>query len=267
MPAIPYALPGFNKLQFNQPPQIPGAPEGFQPNQFNQGYSLSYQGGDKDRLMGEDAYQYGDFPAWMQRKAPVGQLRNAMGQIPSLFNTQGIDDAFGNLQSQQMSAAKASAGAAGRAASNRAMLSGGRVGAGFAQASALLPFFRQQAQSQLDVEGLKSQIRQNQAGLQSQLANQIAGFQDARQGRQTNYAIAAAQLGQKKIGVSGDVGYGNRGGKLNYGQQGVGGAGDIPATPGYVSNAGGVNYATVNGRQLPGHVIMPGALNAMGYTM
>lgn len=266
MPEIPYALPGFNKLNF-QAPQFPGAPEGF-PTSFNQGYSLSYQGGDKDRLMGEDAYQYGDFPEWMQRRAPVGQLRKMQGQLPGLFDTQGIQDAWSNLSGQQMSSAKASAGAAARSAENRAMLSGGRVGAGFAAASALLPHFRQQAQQQLDLEGLKAQIRGNQAQLGAQLASGIAGLQDARMGRQTNYAIEAARQGQKRIGFQGNqgVGVGNRGGQLDYSQGGFG-SGDQSATPGYVSNAGGVQYGSINGRQVPGHVFSPGALAAMGYRM
>lgn len=247
------SYPGF---QIGQPPK-PQLPEGFAPfaTNLNSGYSLSYSGGDKDRLMGKDAYTMSDFPDFMQRGAPVKGLQSFNQGLPGMMDFGGVQGAFDTMQQGQMSAAKSAANSAARAAANRAMLSGGQVGADFARASALQPFFRQQAQQNLDVQGLRLQNQQNLASLQGNVLSQIAGLRAQNRQNQQNYAVNAAQLAQKRIGIGGSVGYGEEFGpsrglqdqllRAQIGQM----TPDI-VKPGYITNAGGVVPGSVNGQNM-----------------
>lgn len=238
-------------------------PEGVPPylNQLNAGYQLSYQGGDKDRLMGNEAYTNQSFPDFMRRGAPVGGLRNFKQSIPGAFDFSPIQKSFDTMQQGQMSAAKAAASSAARAATNRAMLSGGQVGSDFARASALQPFFRQQAAQNLDINQLRSQMAQNQAALTGQVVGQIAAMKQQNRTNRQNYAVDAARLAQKNVGIGGNVGYG-------YGQGG--GSSDLQdqllraqigqmtpdiVRPGYISNAGGITPGQVNGQNMFNRVI------------
>lgn len=245
----------FPGITLGQPkPALPGD---FGPlsQQFNSGYSLSYSGGDKDRLMGDEAYGSQDFPDFMRQGAPVGGLRNLRQNLGQYFDFNPIQQSFDTMQQGQMSAAKAAAGSAARAATNRAMISGGQVGADFARASALQPFFRQQAAQNLDVQGLRSQMAQNQAQLSGQLAGQIAALRAQRQTNRQNYAVDAARLGQKNIGISGSVGYGQGQGAPNNkvvdtGDAGYG-MGPGQYTPGYIPNSGAITPMTIGGVAQP----------------
>src|SRR5215207_7346201 len=96
--------PGIQKLAGGYP-RPAGLPEGF-PDQFSQGYSLSYQGGDKDRLMGKNAYSNSSFPDFMQHGAPVGGLRNLNQNLGQYFDFNPIQQSADSLQNMQMSAAK-----------------------------------------------------------------------------------------------------------------------------------------------------------------
>lgn len=209
--------------------------------------------------MGEDAYSASDFPDFMQQGAPVGGLRNLRKNLGSYFDFNPIQQSFDTLQGQQMSAAKAAAGSAAKAAANRAMLSGGQVGADFARASALQPFFRQQAAQNLDLNQLRAQMSQNQAQLSGQLAGQIAAMRQQNRSNRQQYATDAARLAQKNIGISGQAGYGTGGSsdmlqdqllKAQIGQM----TPDI-VKPGYISNAGGITPGSVNGQNMFNRVL------------
>lgn len=224
------------------------------------GYSLSYSGGDKDRLMGEEAYGSQDFPDFMRRGAPVGGLRNFRSQIGSMMDFSPVQQRADALQQMQMSAAKAAAGSAARAATNRAMLSGGQVGADFARASALQPFFRQQAQQNLDLAGMNLQNRQAQAQMTGNITAQIAAMRQANQQSRRNYAVDAARLAQKNIGIGGTIGggaYGSGGDPLQSQlmRAQIGAMTQPIVKPGYISNAGGIAPGSVNGQQMYNRVL------------
>lgn len=201
--------------------------------------------------MGSGAYSSQDFPDFMRAGAPVGGLSRLNQNLGSFFDTSGLQNSFNTMQQGQMSAAKAAAGSAARAATNRAMLSGGQVGSDFARASALQPFFRQQAQQNLDFGQLTSQMKQNQAQLSGNLLSQIAGLRAQDRASKQGYATDAARLAQKNYGISGTVGYGSnrsdvedeflRSQMIQTGQQ---------VKPGYITNAGGIIPGSVGGQQM-----------------
>lgn len=256
-------LPGVAKLasQYQKPATGPLSEFGKLASGLSgySGYNLSYSGGDKDRLMGPDAYSSGDFPDFASQGAPVGGLRAFRKSLPGAFDFSPIQQSFDTMQQGQMSAAKAAAGSAARAATNRAMRSGGQVGADFARASALQPFFRQQASQNLDINQLRSQMAQNQAQLSGQVASQIAAMRQANQQSRRNYAVDAARLAQKNIGIGGTVGGSSYGGgdplqsQLMRAQ--IGAMTQPIVKPGYISNAGGIAPGSVNGQQMYNRVL------------
>jgi hypothetical protein len=238
-------------------PEFPGFPGSV--DQFNAGYQLSYSGGDKDRLMGSEAYGSQDFPDFMRRGAPVGGLRAFKQSIPGAFDFSPIQQSFDTMQQGQMSAAKAAASSAARAATNRAMLSGGQVGSDFARASALQPFFRQQAAQNLDINQLRSQMAQNQAALTGQVTGQIAAMRQANRQSRQNYAVDAARLAQKNIGIGGSIGMGTGTGSDFLQDQLLNAQVDQTrrqeVKPGYLTNAAGLLPGSVNGQQMLNRVI------------
>lgn len=233
------------------------------------GYSLSVSGGDKDRLMGKDAYQFGDFPEWMSQGAPVGGLKQYKGQLNDFYNFDPIRSSYDQMAQMQRSSMGASTAAAANAATNRAMLSGGRVGSSFAQASAMLPLMRQQASQNLELGALQAQMMNQKSNAALQAASQIAGLRQQTRGMRQNYAVDAARMAQKNIGMSqnntNQLGFGGFGSGGGQGGGGYGNGGIPQMTPGYIGNAGSApTFSTVNGQSVPGHVFMPGAIPRLG---
>lgn len=212
-------------------------------------YSMSFSGSDKDRLMGGQAYSSGDFPDFMSEGAPVQGLKEFRKSLGQYFDPTALQAALADLQSQQLSGGKAAAAANARAMTNRAMLAGGRVGAGASAASGLMPLYSRQAEETLDMNKLRAAMQQNQAELSGRMLQTIAGLKSQDQSNRMNYAMQAAQLAQQRysFGYQGGAGY-SGGGYSSPSTQGL----NIPQviTPGYVNNlGGGVIPMSVNGAQ------------------
>jgi hypothetical protein len=181
-------------------------------------------------------FQASNFPSWMQQQAPIGSLKRGQKQLGNIFGgaQQQIGDLFGGAQAelgrlfdfapiQQAGNAyinsnfeqqRAATGAAARAAQNRAMLSGGRVGSSFAQASAMLPLYNQRNQQALGLAQLQGQMRGQQAGLSSNLTGQQAGLTanlaGQRAGLNTNLAQSIAQSRLANRGLLSDYAMGQQ---------------------------------------------------------
>jgi hypothetical protein len=141
-------------------------------------------------------FQQSNFPDWMRLQAPVGSLRKAQNQLGSLFDFAPIQQAGNAYIDSNFQQQRAATGAAARAAQNRAMLSGGRVGASFAQASAMLPLYAQRNQQALGLAQLQGQMQGQRAGLNTSLAQSIAQSRLANRGLLSDYAMGQQRLGQ-----------------------------------------------------------------------
>lgn len=141
-------------------------------------------------------FQGSQFPSYLPTQAPIGSLRNARSQLPGLFdagafnkaNNAYIDSNFAN-QSQV-------AATQGRAASNRAMLSGGRFGAGFAQASAMLPLYGQRNQQAAEGARFTAGMNAQRAGILAGLAGNISQAQLQNRGMLSQYGLGQQRLAQ-----------------------------------------------------------------------
>lgn len=141
-------------------------------------------------------FRAGQFPSWMGTKAPVGALKDARSQLPGLFDFNPIAQTGNQFIESNFNNASASTAASARAAQNRAMLSGGRVGASFAQGSAMLPLYAQRNQQAFQLAGLQGQMRGQQAGLLTQIAGGITNAKLQNRSLLGNYALGQQRLQQ-----------------------------------------------------------------------
>lgn len=141
-------------------------------------------------------WQTTDFPDWLGQ-APVGQMKQLYGDIPGLFDFSNISAAANRAFDSTKQAGLQSAQVAGRAANNRAMQSGGRVGSSFATASASLPVLGQYDKSQLGLADMNLQNNQRQAALMAQLAQGIAGAKLQNRGIKADYSLGMQGLQQR----------------------------------------------------------------------
>lgn len=140
--------------------------------------------------------QSGDFPSWLPTQAPTAALRRARSQLPDLFNFDPIQQTGNQYIQGAFNQQANTAASAARAAQNRAMLSGGRVGASFAQASSMLPLYQQQNEQAFKLAGLQGQMQAQRAGLLAQLAQGISGAQAGNRSLLANYGLGQQRLQQ-----------------------------------------------------------------------
>lgn len=141
-------------------------------------------------------FQSSNFPDWMSQKAPIGSLKGAQKKLGKFFNFDPIQQAGNQYINSNFEQQRAATGAAARAAQNRAMLSGGRVGASFAQASAMLPLYNQKNQQALGLAQLQGQMQGQRAGIHANLAQSIAQAKMGQRGLLSDYAMGQQRLGQ-----------------------------------------------------------------------
>lgn len=158
--------------------------------------SYSSQPSQPVELTYDNQMQSSNFPDWLPTRAPVGALKKAQGSLKNLFNFEPIQQAGNAYIDSNFQQQRAATGAAARAAQNRAMLSGGRVGASFAQASAMLPLYNQRNQQALGLAQLHGQMQGQRAGLNTSLAQSIAQSRLGKQGLLSDYALGQQRLGQ-----------------------------------------------------------------------
>lgn len=152
------------------------------------GYALSDNG----------TQQFGasQFPSWMPTQAPTAALRGARKSLDSLFDFDPIAQTGNQYMQSAFNNQAATVGAASRAAQNRAMLSGGRVGSSYAGASAMLPLYQQRNEQSFKLAGLQGQMNAQRAGLGAQIAQGITSAQLGNRSLLGNYALGQQRLQQ-----------------------------------------------------------------------
>lgn len=136
------------------------------------------------------------FPSYLNGPQ-AGELQSLYRQAPGAFNTQGVEDSYQNQMGMNLAQAKTTTSAMGRAAESRAFQSGGKVGASFAAADAMLPYFQQNQQQMGDLADYKLRAAQSRLAAQTGIAGQLAGLRQGQQGMQMQYDIAGQNRAQQ----------------------------------------------------------------------
>ena len=136
--------------------------------------------------------QFNDFPAWMPRDnntTNTQQLTQFQKQIPGLLNTAGVEKSYHNQIDGMMAQGRGHAAAAGQAYGQRAIQAGASgMGAGFAQAQAMLPMYAQQGAMLSDLAGIQQRAKAGQASEMGGAASQLSSMAAQREGMMTDYA-------------------------------------------------------------------------------
>lgn len=140
--------------------------------------------------------QRADMPDYLRGGAPIGALKGARRQLGQLFDFDPIQQTGNQFIESNFRGQQASVNAAARAAQNRAMLSGGRVGASFAGASAMLPLYNQKNEMAANLARLQATMNSQRAGLLAQIAQGITGAQLQNRGMLANYGLGQQRLQQ-----------------------------------------------------------------------
>lgn len=136
------------------------------------------------------------FPSYLNQNQ-TGALQQTYRQIPKAFDTSGVESAYNNQMGMNLAQGKATTGAMGRAAESRAFQSGGKVGASFAAADALLPYFQQNQSMMGDLADYKLRAAQNRIQAQGQIGGQLAGFGYQGAGQKLQYDLAGQERQQQ----------------------------------------------------------------------
>jgi len=139
-------------------------------------------------------------PSWLSKSPLMAELASEYAGLDKAFDTSGIESSFGNANAFMLNDARARSGAMAAAAQNRARRSGGQVAASFAAGQAMLPAYRQQAESLANLAQLKLQASGNRAQLGASIAGEMAGRRQTQQGMLADWQNAAlnrAQQGQQ----------------------------------------------------------------------
>lgn len=145
-------------------------------------------------------------PSYLQQNT-AASAQNYMRQLPGLFNTSGLTSAYNNQISTNFDQGRALAAAAANQYTQRAQQEGGStLGAGFAQAGAMLPVYAQNASLQSDLANKQLQYRGQQATLGAGLAGDIGRLQSAQQGTWSDYLLNQQRLQQQQQQFYGTMG-------------------------------------------------------------
>lgn len=136
-------------------------------------------------------------PNWLTDQSSSQGLQNFQTQLPQLFDTSGLQQASQAYNQSFANRAEMGFDAQSRAAQNRAMLSGGRVGSSFAKGGLMLGLQQNTNQNNLDYARLAASMMAQRAGLQGQTAGQLADYGQRRQGMLSDFT-----QGQQRLGLS-----------------------------------------------------------------
>lgn len=134
-----------------------------------------------------------DFPSYLTGN-PNQNLQAFQSKLPSLYNFKNIAQTGNAFIQSNLAQGRASAAAQAAAAQNRAIQSGGQVGASFAQSSAMLPIYNQANQQSLDLAKLQGQMKESEAGQYGQSAGQMDQNSMQRAAQQNQYGLAQQQM-------------------------------------------------------------------------
>lgn len=255
-------------------------PAGFQaPFGFQANARANYRSGEPTDPNKLD--QFTNFPTWFPQQANAAPLQRAQGMLPGLFNTAGLQKSYDRMNTQMLSQASANTAAAAAAFRSRAAQGGGNsAGADFAAASAMQPFYAQQASNNYDLQRLKAAMRGQRAGLEAQIGGAMTDLDQRHLGQMASFGLGQQQLARSADQFELDEARfaeqqrqfdesrrSALGGSVRGGGWGFGGGGLGTIQPGYVPNQGPVQGAVVNGRTLPNNVMTPDAIARLGYTI
>lgn len=134
-----------------------------------------------------------NFPSYLGNN-PNQNLQQFGSRIGSLYNFKPIQQAGNAYIDSNFDQQRSTAAAAAAASQNRAMQSGGQVGASFAQAGAMTPLYNQRNQQSLDLAKLYAQMQQSKAGLMGQVAGEEDSNALQRSGQQSQYGLAQQNM-------------------------------------------------------------------------
>jgi hypothetical protein len=137
-------------------------------------------------------------PPYLQSQ-PWQTSQNYLNGLGSMFSTRGIANDTQALNQQTWNSGSAIAAAAANQYRQRALQTGASsLGAGFAQASAMLPLYGQIAQNNLDLGKLRLQSQAQQAQIGASLAGDIGREQGQYQSTLADYFLNQQKLAQQQ---------------------------------------------------------------------
>lgn len=149
----------------------------------------------------------GPAPSYLQSN-PWSADQSYLGKLPGMFDTSALTGAYQQMNQQTLGNAGAMAAAATNAYLNRARQSGAsQLGAGFAQAGAMLPAYSQVAQNNADLFGKQLQYSTAQAQLGAGLSNDIGQLQTQHANTLQDYYLNQQKLAQSQSQFGQDLGF------------------------------------------------------------
>ena len=144
-------------------------------------------------------------PGYLSQQPGLDQLTNYQQALPGYYDTSAYQQAGQAYNRNFATRAEAGFDAQSRAAQNRAMQSGGRVGSSFAKGGLMLGLGNNLNSMNLDYAKMAAQYKAMQGNAAGQVAGQIANYGQNQQGMISQYdqgnksrALQAQQLAQQK---------------------------------------------------------------------
>lgn len=206
-----------------------------------------------------------DIPDWLQ-KDTTGPLKQFQGQLGSYFNLKPLQAASEKAWDSAFDQQRLVANSASTAATRRAALSGGGVGASYGAASSLLPLYGMRDQSRLDYARLAAQLKGQRGALAGQTANQLGDQQGGDRDALMRYLSGQQSFNQHAYEY--DQGAAFQQDQTNYARnqaalaKGGGGMGRGNSY-GYIPNQGPITGAMVNGQYQPNNAYTPESFNQL----
>lgn len=145
-------------------------------------------------------------PSYLQTQ-PWQSSQNQLNQLPGQFNTSGLKASYGQQEAQNWSQGSALAAAAANQYVQRARQSGAStLGAGFAQASAMLPVYQQNADMNTQLQNQLLQYHTQQAQIGAGLSGDIGRLQSQNQSTLADYLTTQQKLQQSQSQYYGTFG-------------------------------------------------------------
>lgn len=136
-------------------------------------------------------------PSYLQQNT-AATSQGYLAQLPGMFNTSNLQSAYGNQEQANWDSGSALAAAAANQYVQRANQSGAStLGAGFAQASAMLPVYQQNAAMQSDLANKQLQYKAQQATIGAGLSGDIGRLQSQQQSTWSDYLLNQQKLQQQ----------------------------------------------------------------------
>lgn len=200
-----------------------------------------------------DQPQFTDYPSYMTG-ASSQNLQRFQSQLPSLYNFNQIQQQGNAYIQSNFNQQKAASAAQAAAAQNRAMQTGGEVGASFAQSGSMLPLYQQRDQQAFDLAKLKAQMQQSRAGLLEQSSSQMDQNAMQRAAQMSDYGLAQQRMSSENEQFADTFGLQQQQFGLAQKQfdlQALRGAPNAPVNYNFPGSWGGMGFQPGQGGMLP----------------